>query len=135
LLDAEFFNAFGAFSRSLLLGLSFIGVFMVVYVFLTPQKEIELIRNGNGPAALALGGAVVGFAIPLSRAIEISSSVLEAAIWAVVALLAQLLAQLLARLVLPKLHQGIEDGQWPGALVSLAGALAVGLVNAACMTP
>ena len=39
-------------------------LFQFIYTRITPHKEFELIRAGNTSAAVALGGAIVGFAIP-----------------------------------------------------------------------
>ena len=36
----------------------FVGV--VIYVLMTPHREIAQIREGNSPAALSLGGVLVG---------------------------------------------------------------------------
>lgn len=124
-----------AFGQHLLTGIAFLAVFLVVYLWVTPHKEITLIRAGNGAAALGLMGAVVGFSIALSRAIEVSSYLYEAAIWAAIALVAQIVAQFAAQLAFPKLYSEIENNNWAAAIVKAGLALAVGLINAACMTP
>ena len=64
----------------------------VVYVLLTPMKELELLRQGNASAGLALAGVIIGLAIPMASALAFSISVFEQIIWGVVALLIQLLA-------------------------------------------
>ena len=38
---------------------------LVIYVILTPHKELALIRAGNPSAALAFAGVIIGLAIPL----------------------------------------------------------------------
>ena len=40
------------------------GVFLVVYLWMTPYPEIKLIREGNSAASASLSGAVIGFALP-----------------------------------------------------------------------
>jgi putative membrane protein len=124
-----------AFGQHLLTGIAFLAVFLMVYLWVTPHKEITLIRAGNGAAALGLMGAVVGFSIALSRAIEVSSYWGEAAIWAAIALVAQIVTQFVAQLAFPKLYAEIENNNWAAAIVKAGLALAVGLINAACMTP
>jgi putative membrane protein len=124
-----------AFGQHLLTGIAFLAVFLVIYLWVTPHKEIALIRGGNGAAALGLVGAVVGFSIALSRAIEVSSNLYEAAIWAAIALVAQIGAQFVAQLAFPKLYTAIEENNWAAAIVKAGSAIAIGLVNAACMTP
>jgi putative membrane protein len=124
-----------AFGQHLLTGIAFLGIFLVIYLFVTPHKEIALIRAGNGAAALGLMGAVFGFSIALSRAIEVSTYLAEAAIWAGIALVAQIVAQFVAQLAFPKLYAGIENNEWAPAIVKAGLAISVGLINAACMTP
>jgi putative membrane protein len=124
-----------AFGQHLLTGLAFLTAFVFIYLWVTPHKEVALIRGGNGAAALGLMGAIVGFSIALSRAIEVSSYLYEAAIWAAIALLVQIGAQFIAQLAFPKLYQAIEENNWAAAIVKASTAIAVGLVNAACMTP
>lgn len=124
-----------AFGQHLLTGVVFLTVFVAVYLWVTPHKEIALIRAGNGAAALGLMGAVIGFSIALSRAIEVSTYLGEAAIWAAIALAAQIGAQFIAQLAFPKLYTAIEDQNWAAAIVKAGTAIAIGLVNAACMTP
>jgi putative membrane protein len=124
-----------AFAQHLLTGLVFLTAFVFIYLKITPYKEVTLIRDGNGAAALGLIGAVVGFSIALSRAIEVSSFLSEAAIWAGIALIAQIGAQFIAQLVVPKLYVVIEDRGWAAAIVKAGVAIAIGLINAACMTP
>jgi hypothetical protein len=62
-------------------------LFQFIYTRLTPHKEFELIRSGNVAAAIALGGAVIGFAIPASNVIAYSISILDFVVWAVIAAL------------------------------------------------
>ena len=40
---------------------------LIIYVLMTPHKELALIRAGNPSASLAFAGVVVGLAIPLGN--------------------------------------------------------------------
>ena len=40
---------------------------LIVYVKLTPHKEIELIQDGNMAAAISFSGLVIGLALPLDN--------------------------------------------------------------------
>lgn len=124
-----------AFAQHFVMGLAFLTVFVFIYIWVTPHKELALIRSGNGAAALSLMGAIVGFSIALSKAIEVSTVLYEAAIWASIALAAQIGAQFIARLAFPKLYTAIEENNWAAAIVTAGTAVAIGFVNAACMTP
>ena len=110
-------------------------LFQFIYTRLTPHKEFELIRSGNVAAAIALGGAVIGFAIPASNVIAYSISILDFVVWAVIAAVVQLLAFLLTSLVLKGTSERIKKGEIAAGIYVAAVAISVGMLNAACMTP
>ena len=66
--------------------------FCVVYVQLTPHHEFKPMRANKAAAALAFGGSLLGFCLPLSAAITNSVSLVDCAIWGAIALVVQLLA-------------------------------------------
>lgn len=109
-------------------------LFKVVYTLITPYDDWALVKEKNGAAACALSGAIIGFSIALAGAISNSVSLIDFAVWAVIALLAQLIAYLVVRLFLPKITQRIQDGEIPAGVVLGAVAIAIGLLNAASMT-
>lgn len=110
-------------------------LFQFIYTRLTPHKEFELIRAGNVAAAIALGGAIVGFAIPASNVIAYSINILDFVVWAVIAAFVQLLAFLMTSLVLKGASQRIQNGEIAAGIYVAAVAISVGMLNAACMTP
>ncbi|TVT82632.1 DUF350 domain-containing protein [Pseudomonas sp. H3(2019)] len=110
-------------------------IFQFVYTRITPHKEFELIRSGNTAAAIALSGAIIGFAIPASNVIAYSVSLLDFAVWALIAAVVQLLAFLMTNLVLKGTSERIRNGEIAAAIYVAAVAISVGLLNAACMTP
>jgi len=123
-------------SVSYILGAALIfALFQFVYTRLTPHKEFELIRAGNVAAAIALGGAIIGFAIPASNVIAYSISLLDFVVWAVIAAFVQLLAFFVTSLVLKGASQRIRDGEIAAGIYVAAVAISVGMLNAACMTP
>ena len=110
-------------------------LFQFIYTRITPHKEFELIRSGNVAAAIALGGAVIGFAIPASNVIAYSISLLDFVVWAVIAAFVQLLAFLMTSLVLKGTSERIKKGEIAAGIYVAAVAISVGMLNAACMTP
>ena len=48
------------------MGLGFMVLYVVLYLYATPHREITLIRGDNLPAAVVLAGALLGFAGPLA---------------------------------------------------------------------
>ena len=109
-------------------------IFIRIYTWLTPHDEFGLIRQNNNAAAIAFGGALIGFALPLASAITHSLSLLDCAIWGGVALIVQALTFVLLRLILNDLPKRIEQGELASASLVAASAIAVGLINSACMS-
>ena len=111
-------------------------LFKWLYVLVTPWDEWRLIKeHQNLAAAIALVGAFVGFSLAVASAAANSVSLLDFAVWGIVALVAQLLAFAIVRLVfLPKVAERINDGQVSAGAVVGGLSVAVGLLNAACIT-
>jgi putative membrane protein len=109
--------------------------FGAVYSRLTPHNEFGLIKAGNSAAAIAFGGSLIGFVLPLCTAIVHSVSLLDFLIWGLIALIVQLLTFSVVRLFIPGLSKRISEDQAAAALFVALSSVAVGLVNAACMTP
>jgi putative membrane protein len=108
-------------------------LFLVLYTNLTPHREIGLIREGNIAAAITLIGGLIGFVIPLASVIAHSVSLIDLAIWGVIALVVQVGGFMVARLVLPHLPQAIEQGSVSDAIFLAGLSLALGILSAACM--
>lgn len=109
--------------------------FKYVYQWVTPYNERALIRQGNTAAAIALAGALIGYVLPLASALSHTVSLPEFAAWATLAGVIQIAAFTGVRIVaLPDVKTRIESGE-VSVGVYLAGiSIAVGLLNAACMT-
>lgn len=129
--DLSTLPAFGAYFG---LGVLFLAVFCTVYVWLTPQRELALIRHGNQAAAISLSGALLGFVLPLGSAIAHSVSLLDLALWGVVALIVQWLVHVFIRLLIHDLAAQIEQDNRAVAIFAAVLAVGVGLINAASMT-
>jgi putative membrane protein len=110
-------------------------VFIALYISVTPHREMALIRQGNVAAAISLAGAVLGFTLPLASVIAHAVSLIDLAIWSVVALIAQLVVFFAVDAALRKVSRHIEDGNVAAATTLAGASLAIGLINAACMTP
>lgn len=108
--------------------------FVAIYLYVTPYEEIALIRGNNTAAAISLSGAILGFAMPIANVIAHSDTLLDLAVWGVIAGIVQLLAWGLARVALPQLQEDIAAGRVAPATLVAALSITVGLINAACMT-
>jgi putative membrane protein len=109
-------------------------IFVAIYLYVTPYDEIALIRANNLAAAISLSGALLGFALPIANVIAHSDTLLDLAVWGVIAGVVQLLAWGVARVALPHLEQDIAAGRVAPATFVAALSVTVGLLNAACMT-
>jgi putative membrane protein len=111
-----------------------LAIFVLAYIWITPYREISLIREGNAAAAASLSGAMLGFVLPLASAITHSVGLIDMAVWGLIALTIQLLVYGVGRLLLPNLARDIPAGQIASGVFLGALSLAIGLLNAACMT-
>lgn len=119
-----------AFALSVLI----LGLFVAVFIRLTPYHEIALIKQGNTSAAISLGGCVLGFTIPLAHAVAQSTSLIDMLIWGGVALLAQVSVYSFFRMLFKDITQDIQNNKPASAIFLAAISIAVGLLNAAGMT-
>ena len=104
-----------------------------IYQWITPWREMDLIRSGNMAAATSFSGAILGLAIPLAFCMATSVSVLDIVIWGVVALVVQLITFRLTDIFLKGLPKRIEDGEMGAAILVVAVKLAVAMINAAAI--
>jgi putative membrane protein len=112
-----------------------LAIFKWAYQVSTPYDEGKLVAAGNVAAAVALGGAIIGFALPLASALNQTANPVEFAAWGVLAGVIQIVASLLVRrLVVRDLTARIESGNVATGTYVAATSIAVGLLNAASMT-
>ena len=110
-------------------------LFGLIYTRLTAHDEFALIRQGKSAAAVALGGSLLAFVLPLCSAIIHSASLVDFVIWGTIALVIQIATFFAVRIFLPNLSQRISDNEMAAGLFVALASLAVGTINAACMTP
>jgi putative membrane protein len=131
----HFLNSIGAFALHLAVGIGLFAVFVAAYQRTTPHNELELIRNGNTAAAIGLAGALIGFAIVQSRMIAYSDGIAETVLWALIGLSVQVAGHWALSRFMPRIYAAIEDGEVASGITKAAVAIALGLINAASMTP
>ncbi len=129
----HFTQALADFALYFGMGLGFMLLYMVLYLYVTPHREITLIRGDNLPAAVVLAGALLGFALPLAGALRIAEDVRDVAAWAFIALVAQLVAYAVVALLLKNFTKRINRGEMAAAVLAAAIHVSVGLVNSAAM--
>ena len=123
------------FALAFLAAGGFVLIFKALYRWVTPHDEGALIRAGNSAAAVALGGALLGYVIPLASALSHTYSLPEFVAWALLAGVIQIVTFVLVRrIALPDVSARIERGEMSTALYLMMISIAVGILNAACMT-
>lgn len=122
------------FCKYFVAAVGFVLLFCLVYCKFTPYNELKLIRGGNTSAAISLGGAIVGFVLPLCSAITHSVGFVDMLIWAMIAMLAQFALFGSVRIFFRSLVQEIENNHTAAATLLAFSSVAIGILNAACMT-
>ena len=110
-------------------------LFKLLYQAATPYHEHTLIREGNVAAAITLGAALLGYILVLASALEHTTSLVEFAIWALIAGVIQIIAfTIVRRIVMPDFSDRIVRGEVAAAIYMASISLGVGLLNAACLS-
>ena len=111
--------------------LLFIGI--TSYIFLTPIKELKLIKDGNLSASISFSGALLGIGIPLASSLSVSNSILEIIIWGLTAILLQLLCFKVTDTFLKDLSKRIENDQLATSILLFSIKISVSLINSAAI--
>jgi putative membrane protein len=124
-----------AFIIAFVAAVVFFVAFKFLYQLVTPYHERDLIRQGNSAAAVALGGALIGYVMPLASALSHTVSLPEFAAWALLAGVIQIVSFIVvSRFVYKALVARIEAGELAAGIYLASISIGVGLLNAACMT-
>jgi len=128
------FAGFDDFLVYLAVALVLLAIFVAIYIRVTPYRELALIREGNMAASFSLSGSLLGFVIPLAAAVQNSVSLVDMAIWGLIAMVVQIAAFVVVKLLIPGLTQDIAAGKGAQGFFLGSLSLGVGLLNAACMS-
>ncbi|MCH7633358.1 MAG: DUF350 domain-containing protein [Proteobacteria bacterium] len=109
-------------------------LFVVIYTRVTRHNELALIKKNSRAAAIAFSGSLIGFALPLASTMINSVTVVEMALWGLVALIVQVLVYLLIRLPMPRVSERIEADEVAAGIWLGACSMVAGILNAASMT-
>ncbi len=115
-----------SFATYMGVSLILLAIFVIIYVQFTPYKELRLIKDNNLAAAITLGGAILGFTLPVASSVFYTRSLHEMMLWAVITCLVQLFVFALAW----SYAKQIEKGNIAIALIIGSLSIAVGILNA-----
>lgn len=110
-------------------------LFAYLYTRLAPGNPFALVREGNSAAAIALAGALLGFAIPVANAVSYSITLLDFLLWSVIAGAVQVLVFFVVSRVVNGLGECIRRQENAASILLAAVAIGIGMLNAASMTP
>ena len=108
--------------------------FLAAYTLLTHIHEWRLIRSGNVAVSVALGGAMIGFALPLASAITHSQSITDMIITAAIALVVQLACFAAMRLLRRDASDALAHGDMAEGVFLASTSVVLGIINAACLS-
>jgi putative membrane protein len=111
-----------------------LAAFLAAYTLVTDIQEWRLIRSGNTAVAVALGGAMIGFALPLASAIVHSQSLADSVVTAAIALVVQLLCFAAMRLLRRDTRAALVQGDMAEGVLLASASLTLGMLNAACLS-
>jgi putative membrane protein len=107
---------------------------LAIYVWVTPYREVKLLREGNVAAAITLSGQMLALAIPLGAMLAHSVNLADIVLWGIITLILQLIAFAAVALVVRRLPAAIERGEIAPALVLATAQIVAGIFNAAAMS-
>jgi putative membrane protein len=103
---------------------------ITIYIWTTPYRELALVREGNLAAALSLGGATLGQALPIGSAIFFTHDLIEMLLWAAIGCAMQLVLFQIMR----KYAQGIQEGNAAVGILLACLSISTGLLVATCIS-
>jgi putative membrane protein len=125
-------EALGNFLLYTFSSLVLLGIFGKIYQWLTPYHEGDSIKEGKVAPAIALGGALIGFTIPLLSVSYHGVNYVDFLIWAgIVGALQIVLFKALYWLI----PMQIEEDNRAIALIYAVLAFCVGLISAFSLIP
>jgi putative membrane protein len=108
----------------------------IAYIWVTPYNELVMIREGNTSAAVALAGAMLGYAFVVYTVTIHATTVWQVIVWSVISLIVQIAAFEFCQFVaLRDLKARIEHDDLAHGVTLGIFSLVAGVLNAACLTP
>lgn len=103
---------------------------IIIYIRLTPHKELALVQEGNMAAAISFSALVIGLALPLAACLVNKFGLIDVAIWGTVSLFLQLFLFRVTDAIFRGMPERIEANEVPAATVLAAFKIAGSLILA-----
>ena len=117
-----------------LVTLTMLAVGVTIYLWMTPYRELELIRGGNVAAAVSLGATIISLAMPLAFSMAVSVGVWDIVLWGIVTLVIVLVVYRVIDFLMKDLPRRIELGELGPAILLAAVKLGVSIITAAAVS-
>ncbi|MFL2540919.1 MAG: DUF350 domain-containing protein [Candidatus Latescibacterota bacterium] len=117
-----------------LVTLTMLAIGVTVYLWMTPYRELELIRDGNVAAAVSLGATIISLAMPLAFSMAVSVGVWDIVLWGLVTLVIVLVVYRVIDFLMKDLPRRIEVGELGPAILLAAVKLGVSIITAAAVS-
>ena len=110
--------------------IALLAICITLYLWMTPYRELALVREGNTAAALSLGGASLGLTLPIGSAIYFTHDLSEMAIWAAIGCAMQFILFQVMR----NQAKSIESGNVAAGLLLAFLSVSTGMLVALCIS-
>ncbi len=117
-----------------LVTLTMLAIGVTIYLWMTPYRELELIRGGNVAAAVSLGATIISLAMPLAFSMAVSVGVWDIVLWGLVTLVIVLAVYRVIDFLMKDLPRRIELGELGPAILLAAVKLGVSIITAAAVS-
>ena len=131
----DYLTGLPAFGIYFATAVAMVAAFGGAYSLVTRHHEFTLLRRGCAAAVPAFLGALIGYVLPLTTAMQHSTNWLDFVIWALIGAVVQIVAYLISCLIMPGLSKRISDNDIAGGVLLGGMALVFGMINSASMTP
>lgn len=128
-------HGFVPFIKYMAAALLMLSAYVLVYLWATPHNEIALIKDNNSSAAISFAGALIGYVLPLTTAMNVSANIIDFVLWGLIAAMLQIALFFSIRFVFPLMIDRIEKGQVAMGITIASLSVAMGLINSTCMIP
>ncbi|MEQ1743728.1 MAG: DUF350 domain-containing protein [Candidatus Nitrotoga sp.] len=112
------------------IAITLLAICLTLYIWTTPYRELELVRKGNIAAALSLGGAALGLALPIGSAIYFTHGFTEMLEWAAIGCTMQVILFQIMR----KQSNTIQTGNVAAGILLACLSVSTGLLVALCIS-
>ena len=125
-------NSMALFLGYLVGGMALLALFVKIYTRVTPYCDFTHIRAGHTAPAIALGGAMMGFTLPLLAMSYVSIHFADFMLWSLISATTQLI---IYKVVAQFLPMQVDDDNNAVAITYAFVSVCTGLINAFSLIP